>query len=485
MNGYTKEAYMRKKALVFLLAVLIALLAFSLATAAMPVKLTVGKGTVLKLEKASKRVSLSNPDLAEITLISPQEILLSGKKPGSTNLIIWDVTDKATVYDIVVFGDTGALMAHIQAIAPGEDVTVETAEDSLVLRGTVRNEEAIDRIFKISQAYSPKVINFLSVGAPPQILLEVKVAQIDRSKLQDFGISGLFKGNDFEITAPGLFASPSGNVGGGAGVEVTPGIGSFDVSTLQPQIAVASYPEDIALVLRALSTKGLASILAEPNLVVRNGEKGAFLAGSRIPVQTVTGTGASATPSITYEQVGVKLNFAPQVLENGVIRLKVDPAEVSSLGRQFAFAGGLVAFEILTRQVSTNVDLKEGESLILAGMLSEEMIKNLKKIPLLGDIPILGALFRSTSDQLKKTELAFFITPRLVKPMPAGTPRPDLPGEKISDKEMRKYWWIPVPGGSETPERQGMEEGTPMGEERSMEPAPAEPAQDEPKKEGM
>lgn len=444
---------MKKRAIRYILTVCILALWVSVSLAAIPVKLTVGRGTVLTLEKTSKRVSIANPDLAELTMISPMEMLLTGKRAGATNLIVWDEKEKATVFNLVVSGDTGALAAQIKEMAPNEAIEVETAEDSIVLRGTARNKDTIDNVHKLAQAYSPKVINFLRVLEPEQVLLEVRVAQVDREKLSQFGLGFLAKGIDgdvAELTFPGLFAHPGGNVGGDAGLAMLPGLTNFDVSGIQPQVGVAHFPGDIAAVLRALAAKKLATILAEPNLVVRNGEKGSFLAGSRVPVQQVTGVGAAQTVSIVYEEVGVKLNFAPQVLEDGTIRLTIDPAEVSTLGPEFLF-GSITAPRIDTREVRTSVDLREGESLILAGLLSEEMKKNIQKIPLLGDIPILGAIFRSTKEELKRTEVAFFITPRLVKPLPPGA-RPELPGERLSDKEKREYWWAPVPGGSNEPE---------------------------------
>jgi len=165
------------------------------------------------------------------------------------------------------------------------------------------------------------------------------------------------------------------------------------------------------------------------------------------------------TPAIEFRDVGIKLNFAPEVLETGIIRLKIDPAEVSSISRYITFVGGLIAPEIDTREVRTSVDLKEGESLILAGLLSEDMIKNMQKIPILGDIPILGALFRSTRDELTERELAIFITPKLVKRcsskedkncvIPPGV-KTELPGEnRPTPEEEREFQWIPLPWSSE------------------------------------
>jgi len=363
------------------------------AIAAIPIEVAVGKGTVVTLKKKAKRVMISDPSVAELLMLSPSEIALNGKKTGATSLIIWDEEGSQTFFDVMVY-------------VPKEEAPSEA----------------------------------------PQVLLEVKVTQIDRTKLRELGIGFLAKGSTAEGSV-GTSISPNGTLGGtAAGTDITPGITGYDLGTLAPQIGVSFYPAGVSAVIRALSEKGLAKILAEPNLVVRSGERGSFLAGSRVPIQQVLGAGASQTVSIVYEEVGIKLNFAPQVLEDGTIRLKIDPAEVSNIARFLTF-GSIVAPQIDTREVRTSVDLKEGESLVLAGLLNEEMKKNIQKIPILGDIPILGAIFRSSRDEIEKTELAFFITPRLVKPLPKGE-KTELKGEKLIPGEQKDFNWIPIPGGS-------------------------------------
>ncbi len=426
------------------IAALIVLLFSASALAAIPIEVTVGKGTILDLKKQkATRVSLTNPKVADIILMSPTEILLNGNTVGTTTLITWTKEGKRTFFDVIVFGDLDELRAKVEALTPDDEVQVERAGDTLLLKGTLKSEDTIAKVDLLSKAYAAKVVNFLRVTEPQQVMLEVKVAQMDRTKLKELGLGALFKHDNVEVTAPGLLAAPDGNVGGGAGFNVTPGIGSFDIGALVPQIGVAHFPIGVAATLRALSSKGLAKILAEPNLVVRSGEKGEFLAGSRIPVQQVTGVGAGASVSIVFEEVGIKLNFEPVVLDDGTIRLKIDPAEVSNITGFLTF-GTITAPQIDTRTVSTSVDLKAGESLVLAGLLSEEMKKNIQKIPILGDIPILGAFFRSTRDEMETKELAFFITPKLVKPIPPGD-KPVLPGEEgLTPEEEREFQWIPL-----------------------------------------
>jgi pilus assembly protein CpaC len=397
------------------IAVFVVLVFSTAALAAIPVEVTVGKGTIITLKKYTKRISLTDPSVADVILLSPSEMVINGKKVGTTSLITWDRAGERTFFDL-----------NVRESRPGD---------------------------------------------LPQVLLQVKVAQIDRSRLVELGLSALAKGIDSGNAEgmAGLVATPGGTLGGdSAGVDVTPGIEGYDLDNLVPQIGVTHFPSGVSAFIKALAENGLSTILAEPNLVVKSGETGEFLAGSRIPVQQVTGTGADLTVSIVYEEVGVKLNFAPLVQENGTISLMIDPAEVSSISEYVTFAG-IVAPQIDTRTVKTSVDLREGESLILAGLLSEEMKKNIQKFPILGDIPILGALFRSTRDELEQTELAFFITPKLVEPLPPGE-EPELPGEQsVSPEEKRKFNWIPIPeflypdGEEETQEVTGAEE----------EPAPA------------
>ena len=516
---------MKNIKVMYILAILIVLVSFSISLAAIPVEVTVGKETVLKINKpitSIKRISLANEDIAEIKPLiatSPNEVevIINGKKPGVTSLIVWD-TEGKTFFDVIVLEKLNsgimyedkikALKNDIKAIAPNDDIRVSLANDTILLSGYAANQETINKALQMAQTYAiasdtvtatkysagvtttettstGKVMNHIRIKEAQQVLLEVRVAQIDKSKLKELGVSVLIKGIDAEGFT-NLAGAPTGILDGGktfsksslsgtsntstntttfdnilgtltsdiltttigntttnsAGTTRASGITGFDLDTLAPQIGVSHFPGGVSVILKALATKGFAKILAEPNLVVRSGEKGNFLAGKRVPIQVITGT--PPTPSIDYRDVGIKLNFAPEVLETGVIRLKIDPAEVSSIARYITFVGGLVAPEIDTREVRTSVDLKEGESLILAGLLSEEMIKNMQKIPILGDIPILGALFRSTHDELAQKELAFFITPKLVKPIPPGV-RTELPGEKRPTlQEDRELQWIPL-----------------------------------------
>ncbi len=473
-----KIGWKRATALYTVISILIFASVALAAQAVVPVHVVVNKGTIITIKEPSKRVSLSNPDIAEMNLISPREILINGKKVGTTTLIVWDTSGKVTFFDVMVMGDFELLEQQIKETAPNDDVKVELANDTIVLSGTAANQGTIKKIIQLAQAYavssevttttkysagltttetstSGKVLNHIVIKDPQQVILQVKVAQVNKTNLQKLGISWIAKGGSAEgfsnlIGAPVSTntttfsggttnvssSSPNPGIAGNA-----PGLGSFDPLDAF-QLGVSYFPAGIGVVINALATKNLAKILAEPNLVVNSGQKGEFLAGSKIPYNVLVSTGGQTTPTITFVDVGIKLNFAPEVLENGVINLKIDPAEVSNIAGTLQVNGYPI---IETRQVSTSAQLREGESLVLAGLLRDETIKSLSKIPMLGDIPILGALFRTTNDDIETKELVFFITPKLVKPIPEGI-KVELPGEKpLAPEEQKEFEWIPIP----------------------------------------
>jgi len=462
---------------------ILAVIIFSAAPvfAGIPTQVSVNKSILLNLNKPAARISVANPAIAEFLLLSPRQIQLNGIAIGTTNLIVWERGEaKPIFFDVKVGGDASSIEKMIREMSPNDNINVEFAQDTVILTGTARNEQTIKKAVEIAAAYSPgssvsttitetegikttktdtsaKVINHIIIDQPNQVLLQVKVAQVDKTSLKKLGISGMIKGN----TAEGfmnLIGAPSGGSetsqtssgdgfsssteGSGTGISGNVlGLGSFNPLDVF-QIGVSYFPAGIGAVIQALSTKGLAKVLAEPNLLVKTGERGEFRAVSKIPYTVLENTGGSSTSTIVFEEVGVKLFFNPEVLDNGMIRLRIDPAEVSSIAGTLAVNGYPI---IDTRSAKTNVELKDGESLIIAGMLTEEAINTMSKIPLLGDIPILGALFRSTQKDIKEKELVFFITPKLMKPTEAGV-KTELPTDRHpTPEEEKELQWIPIP----------------------------------------
>lgn len=435
-----------------------------------PTQVAVNKSILLNLNKPAVRISVANPGIAEFLLLSPRQVQLNGIALGTTNLIVWERGESSPIFfDVKVGGDASTISSMIHDMAPNENINVEFAHDTVILNGTASNEQTVKKALEIAAAYSPgssvtttivekegikttktdttaKVINHIVINQPNQVLLQVKVAQVDKTSLKNLGISGIIKGS----TAEGfmnLVGGPDGNITGirtqstGGNTSGDTGLGSINPLDVF-QFGVSYFPSGIGAVIQALSTKGLAKILAEPNLLVKTGERGEFRAVKRIPYSVVESTGGTSTTTIVFEEVGVKLFFNPEVLENGMIRLKIDPAEVSSISGYLEVNGYPI---IDNRSAKTNVELKDGESLIIAGLLGEEDINTMSKIPILGDIPILGALFRSTSKEIKEKELVFFITPKLMKPTAVGV-KTELPTDRHpTAEEEKELKWIPIP----------------------------------------
>lgn len=473
------NAYMTGKKTARLLALLISFLFLIPWTgnAGVTTAVTINRSVLLNLERPSERVSIAAPGIAELIVISPTQLQVNGSKIGSTTLIVWERGGKASFFDIRVTGDSGPLEDQIREMAPGDSITVNYANDVIVLAGNAANEQTIAKVLRVAEAYaergapdliqgsgSPanarpgeagdkkgandapsKVINHIRIDEPQQVLLEVKVAQVDKAALSSLGVSAFVKGASAEGFSNQVGA-PSGDVSTGnitkAGIAGSvPLLGAID-NTDRFQLGVSLFKPGIGAVLKALVTKNMAKVLAEPNLLVKSGQVGTFLAGSKVPISVLSSVGGTAAPSIEFITIGVKLNFKPEVLENGLISLKIDPAEVSSIAGTLAVNGYPI---IDTREIRTNVQLKDGESLVLAGLLQEETIKTMSKMPLLGDIPILGALFRSTQNDRRDKELIFFITPKIVKPDSSGRKPKLLTNKPLTPEQEKELKWIPLP----------------------------------------
>jgi pilus assembly protein CpaC len=398
-------------------------------------EVVLNKSVILNLNKPADRVSIVNPAIADLVLITPTQIQINGMAIGATSLVVWERgSTKPAFFDINVLGDLAQLEPQLKEIAPKDSITAQYVNDSLVLSGNAANAQTRAKAEQVAKAYAGKVLNHIRIDNPQQVVLQVKVAQLDKTALKKLGISFLVKNQNAEGFY-NIIGAPDGDISGVAStIGAIPQLSAFTAG-------VSVFKQGVGAVLNALTTKGLAKILAEPNLLVKSGEKGEFLAGSKIPYNIVTSTGGTATTSIYFVDIGVKLYFAPEVMENGLISLKIDPAEVSTIQGTLAVNGYPI---IDIRSVKTSAELKDGESLVLAGLLSENTIKSMSKIPLLGDIPILGALFRSTSDDLSEKELVFFITPKLVTAMAPGV-KQELPTDKAPTPEQeRELRWMPM-----------------------------------------
>jgi pilus assembly protein CpaC len=383
--------------------------------------LVVGKSLVIDTPVAVKRVSLANPEIADTVVISPRQIYLIGKAVGATNMTLWGPDDRVfTIFDVAVSPDLSLLKEKLQEILPGENIKVIAAQDSITLSGEVSSATNLSQALAVTEAFAPKkVVNLTQVAGVHQVMLEVRVAEMSRSLARRLGIN-------FSIV----------KAGDGFGVSMLNNLTAIvkpTDATLFPTVNIADAPfgqafsSSINALLRftgsdrtwtvfidALKENGLVKILAEPTLVTLSGQEARFLAGGEFPIPVPQQFNVI---TITFKQFGVGLSFTPTVLSGDKISMRVAP-EVSDLDFSTAIVlQGFVVPGLTTRRASTVIELANGQSFAIAGLLRETVREAVAKFPVLGDIPILGALFRSTSFQKNETELIIIVTPHLVKPL--------------------------------------------------------------------
>jgi pilus assembly protein CpaC len=399
---------------------------------------TVGKSLIINSELPIERVSVGFGDVAEATAVSPKEILVNGKAPGETSLIVWQEGGGKLFFDVTVqpsqFGNRSrieTLRRQLNTELPGQKIEPTVENDLIFLRGTVKDLTSADRALAIASALG-KPVNLLYVNVPApdaQILLKVKFASVDRNMLRQLGINIFSTGiaNTIGTVTTGQFSPPalssqlgsSGSGGSGGGVTgsgVTASISNFlNLFFFRPDL-------NIGATIQALEQRGVAEVLAEPNVLAENGKQASFLAGGEFPFPVVQGgnVGGSTAVAIQFRQFGVRLNFIPTVTPRGTIHLQVAP-EVSTLD----FANGVVLSgftvpAVDVRNVNTEVELGEGQSFAIGGLLDNRESETFSKIPFIGSVPILGKFFQSKSKNRTNTELMVIVTPELVRPMSAG-----------------------------------------------------------------
>jgi pilus assembly protein CpaC len=412
-----------------------------------PLRLTAGKSMLLQLSENAERLSVGNPDVADVVLINPREIYLLGKKSGHTNLLVWTAKGSTTLRDISVGADIDSLHAKLREYVPSaENLRVDSVADTLVLSGRVSDGMKVQRLMSLTEAFNgnKKVINLLRVHGTQQVMLEVKVAEVSKTLLDELGV-------DMNLTRT---------------------IGNTSVNLLSQLLSAGSTALTAAranglntITLTAEMKKGLVKVLAEPTITAISGQEGSFLAGGKIYIP-VPQTNANGGTTITLEEkeFGVGLRFLPTVLEDGLINLRVTPevSELSQVGTTVKGLGGQSSLlpSITTRRASTTVQLRDGESFAIGGLVKNNVTQTIKAFPILGELPILGALFRSTAFQTDKSELLFVVTPRLARVLP-----PDfaLPTDTYIPPTRSEYFW------------KGQLEGTPP----AYMPAPASTPQPE------
>lgn len=389
------------------------------------VSLARGTSAVLVSPVEFSRISMADPEVAEAVVMSPTEILINGRTLGTTTFVVWDEAGLRRIYGVEVTADAGALARHLTTLFPDERIEADARGNTLILSGPVSSAFVARRALLLAESTGAIVIDNLQTPAPSQILLQVRFAEVSQSALRSLGNQVIDVLNPHRL-------DESGNWRG-----VTDSDGEI-------QLSLINSDAHLRMVIRALQETGDFRSLAEPNLLALDGQEASFLAGGEFPFPTVQGAQTSNAVSIEWREFGVRLNFTPTVTNIGNIHLALAP-EVSSLD----FAGGLTisGFQmptILSRRAETQVELREGQHLAIAGLMDRSIQESIRKLPFLGDIPILGALFRSKNERQDVTELLVIVSPRIVEP---SDEPPEIPTGEPETWEW-KDWLAPRPADS-------------------------------------
>lgn len=402
------------------------------------VHIMVGHSLLIRTPSRIKRVLTGNPAVIESVLTSPRELVITAKATGGSSLMLWDEAGQNRSLDVYADLDVTPLRNTLDQSFPNNGVDVQSESGRVMLVGTVPTAVVAEQMLKMAANYSKEVVNGLRIAPPPhlkQVMLKVRFAEADRSKLTAFGINIFSTGATNTIGTVGTQQfSPLALTNGSQG-----GVGQFALADL---LNVFLFRPDINLgaTIKDLQQKNVLQILAEPNLMAYSGVTAKFLAGGEFPYPVVQGGGVGTVPTVTiqFRPYGVKLEFTGTIEDNGVIRLKVAP-EVSALDYSNTVTiSGFVLPAIQTRRAETEVELKDGQSFGIAGLLDDRTTVQLSKVPGIGDIPILGQLFRSRNVSRTNTELLVLVTPTIVDPVsgqvPSGEPEVNYPVQHL-DKD--------------------------------------------------
>jgi pilus assembly protein CpaC len=414
-----------------------------------PLRVMVGKSLLINTTERLKRISVTDPAIAFAQVITPTQILVHGKTPGEVSLLIWDELERSRSFDLRVDVDVSAAADEERRVFPDEQIMVSPSRAAIVLSGHVTTEDIVKRAGELASAYSPKVVNVLTFGpvGAQEVLLQVKFAEVDRTALTQLGVNFLSTGAGNTLGTVGTgqfggFGPQTLSTAPTSTTTTTTGATQSTTTTTASQtinnvLNLFLFRPDLnfGAVVEALQTKNLLQVLAEPNLIALNGKEASFLAGGQFPFPIVQPGAGFTAVTISFKEFGVRLAFTPQIMPNGNIHLKVSP-EVSTL--DFANALTLSGFTVpalSTRKADTEFELQDGQSFVIAGLMDNRVTDIYNKIPGLGDIPVLGNLFRSRSFQKSNSELMVLCTVRRISPnteppAPPKTPKPFLdPGK--------------------------------------------------------
>jgi pilus assembly protein CpaC len=433
------------------------------------IDVTIGKSQVIELKEPFNRVSVTNPNIADVFVVTPTQMLVSGKAVGVTSLIVFH-QNRTMFFDLVVQTDLALLRERLKEVAPRDEIQLQTAQDAVVLSGVVSSQQLVGAAQEVASAFIQRgrVINLLTVAPVknPQVMLQVHVAEASRDAMRELGFSfralgrtfvgAAFPGNPF---APVLSTLADSIIGAGTDFPITSTGPEIDLS--RANLLLSSGNLDYAGVVRALASRGLVRTLAKPNLVTESGKEAKFLSGGELPIPVSQGLNGIG---IEWREFGVGLVFTPVVLDGETINLKIRPEVSSPDPSRGIISAGIQIPAILKNEAFTNINLKDGESFAIAGLVNNQVRQVVGKVPVLGDIPIIGALFRSTEFRNQETELLFVVTVKQLRTGQAAVPDPTQLME-IRPEEKKEFTLVPgVPGVGELVER-------PFGQSNLLAPA--------------
>jgi pilus assembly protein CpaC len=410
---------------------------------AAPLRVMVGKSLLINTTERLRRISVTDPAVAFAQVITPTQILVHGKSPGEVSLLIWDELERSRSFDLRVDVDVSACTEEEHRVFPDEQISVTPSRAAIVLSGHVSTEDVAKRAGELASAYSPKVVNVLTFGpvGAQEVLLQVKFAEVDRTALTQMGVNFVSQGaantigtlttGQFGGFGPQTLSTNGQSTGGGTTTTGTSINNVLNLFLFRPDI-------NFGAVIEALQTKNLLQILAEPNLIAVNGKEASFLAGGQFPFPVVQPGNGFTAVTISFKEFGVRLQFTPVITPNGNIHLKVAP-EVSTLDFANALTiSGFTVPALSTRKAETEFELQDGQSFVIAGLMDNRVTDIYNKIPGLGDIPILGAFFRSKSLQKSNSELLVLCTVHRISPSAEPVALPKAPKPYLNDEQFDK-----------------------------------------------
>ncbi len=401
-------------------------------------RVTMGRSLLIDYPLPIRQISTSDPLVVDAVAATPEEFLLHGKSHGTATVVVWARSGQRTIYNVTVEHNVDPIKQLLKETFPREDIQVRAAKDEVTLMGRVSTKEVYDRATAIAAPLAKTVVNNLQIDSAPvakQILLRVKFAEINRNAGRSFAVNlvPLGTGNTIGRVTTGQFSAPNVTIEGG---ETRVGISdALNVFAFRPDLNLMTF-------IRALQSEGLLQILAEPNLVTTSGKEASFLVGGEFPIPMAQGGATAGAITIIFREFGVRLTFNPVLTEHGTIKLYVKP-EVSTLDLSNSVTiSGFRIPALATRRVETNIELTQGQSFVIGGLIDDRVTETMSRIPGLSSLPVLGALFKSKDSSRSKTELVVIVTPELAEPVPAGAPLPT----PYFPREMMPSLKTPPPG---------------------------------------